>query len=31
MVKRESEKNLLFETRNRNRADVWLHRSYLAK
>ncbi len=31
MVKRESEKNLLFETRDRNRSGAWLHRSYLAK
>src|SRR5215510_5813060 len=30
-VKRESEKNLFFETRDRSRGKAWLHRNYLAK
>src|SRR5262249_43666989 len=30
-VKRETEKNLFFETRDRNRDKAWLHRNYLAK
>jgi len=30
-VKRESEKNLFFETRDRSRSKTWLHRNYLAK
>lgn len=30
-VKRETEKNLFFETRDRNRSKTWLHRNYLAK
>ncbi|MDX2042462.1 MAG: DUF6569 family protein [Acidobacteriota bacterium] len=30
-VKRESDKNLFFETRDRKRADGWLHRNYLVK
>src|SRR5262245_28600778 len=30
-VKRESEKNLLFETRDLSRNKAWLHRNYLAK
>jgi hypothetical protein len=30
-VKRETEKNLFFETRDRSRDKVWLHRNYLAK
>ncbi|MGH9754246.1 MAG: ARPP-1 family domain-containing protein, partial [Blastocatellia bacterium] len=30
-VKRETEKNLFFETRDRNRGKTWLHRNYLAK
>jgi hypothetical protein len=31
MVKSESEKNLFFETRDRQRNDEWLHRNYLKK
>jgi hypothetical protein len=30
-VKRETEKNLFFETRDRNRSKTWVHRNYLAK
>lgn len=30
-VKRESDKNLFFETRDRQRGDGWLHRNYLLK
>jgi ARG and Rhodanese-Phosphatase-superfamily-associated Protein domain len=30
-VKRETEKNLYFETRDRGRGKSWLHRNYLAK
>ncbi|HKQ73451.1 MAG TPA: DUF6569 family protein [Blastocatellia bacterium] len=30
-VKRESDKNLFFETRDRSRSKTWLHRNYLAK
>ncbi len=30
-VKRESEKNLLFETRDLSRGKTWVHRNYLAK
>ena len=30
-IKRESEKNLFFETRDRSRGKAWLHRNYLAK
>src|SRR5215475_4035557 len=30
-VKRESEKNLFFETRDRSRGKTWLHRNYLSK
>jgi len=30
-VKRETEKNLFFETRDRGRGKAWLHRNYLAK
>jgi hypothetical protein len=30
-VKRETEKNLFFETRDRGRDKSWLHRNYLAK
>jgi hypothetical protein len=30
-VKRESEKNLLFETQDRSRSKKWLHRNYLVK
>ena len=30
-VKRESEKNLFFETRDHSRGKAWLHRNYLAK
>jgi hypothetical protein len=30
-VKRETEKNLYFETRDRSRGKTWLHRNYLAK
>ena len=30
-VKRESEKNLFFETRDRNHGKAWVHRNYLAK
>src|SRR5215813_4714839 len=30
-VKRETEKNLFFETRDRNRRKTWVHRNYLAK
>jgi hypothetical protein len=30
-VKRETEKNLYFETRDRGRGKTWLHRNYLAK
>ncbi len=30
-VKRETEKNLFFETRDRSRGKTWLHRNYLAK
>jgi hypothetical protein len=31
MVKRETEKNVLFEARDRQRGDAWVHRNYLAK
>lgn len=31
MVKRETEKNLLFEARDRTRGEAWVHRNYLAK
>lgn len=31
MIKRETEKNLLFEARDRTRGEAWLHRNYLAK
>lgn len=31
MVKRETEKNLLFEARDRTRGNAWVHRNYLAK
>jgi len=30
-IKRESDKNLFFETRDRQRGDGWLHRNYLVK
>jgi ARG/rhodanese/phosphatase superfamily protein len=30
-VKRETEKNLFFETRDRGRSKTWVHRNYLAK
>jgi hypothetical protein len=30
-VKRETDKNLFFETRDRSRGKTWLHRNYLAK
>jgi hypothetical protein len=30
-VKRETEKNLFFETRDRSRSKAWVHRNYLAK
>jgi len=30
-VKRETQKNLFFETRDRSRGKTWLHRNYLAK
>ena len=30
-VKRETEKNLFFETRDRSRSKTWLHRNYMAK
>jgi hypothetical protein len=30
-VKRETEKNLFFESRDRGRGKTWLHRNYLAK
>jgi hypothetical protein len=30
-IKRETEKNLFFETRDRSRNKTWLHRNYLAK
>src|SRR5215475_9677741 len=30
-VKRETQKNLFFETRDRSRGKSWLHRNYLAK
>jgi len=30
-VKRESEKNLFFETRDRKQKGVWVHRNYIAK
>jgi hypothetical protein len=30
-LKRETEKNLFFETRDRSRGKTWLHRNYLAK
>jgi hypothetical protein len=30
-VKRETEKNLFFETRDRSRSKTWVHRNYLAK
>jgi hypothetical protein len=30
-VKRETDKNLFFETRDRSRSKTWLHRNYLAK
>jgi hypothetical protein len=30
-VKRETEKNLFFETRDRSRDKTWVHRNYLAK
>ena len=31
MVKRETEKNILFEARDRTRGDAWVHRNYLTK
>lgn len=31
MIKRESEKNIFFETRDMERAAAWVHRSYLTK
>lgn len=31
LLTREAEKNLLFETQDRDRKDGWLHRSYVAK
>ncbi|MBI1763663.1 MAG: hypothetical protein HYR56_19735 [Acidobacteria bacterium] len=31
MVKHESEKNVVFEVRDRARNDAWVHRNYLAK
>ncbi len=31
MVKRETEKNVFFEARDRSRNDAWVHRNYLAK
>jgi hypothetical protein len=31
VVTQESEKNVMFETRDREAGDVWLHRSYLRK
>ena len=31
MIKRETEKNVLFEARDRQRGDAWIHRNYLAK
>lgn len=31
LIKRETRQNLLFETRDRQRGDGWLHRNYLAK
>lgn len=31
MIKRETEKNVLFEARDRQRGDAWVHRNYLAK
>lgn len=31
MVKRETEKNVLFEARDRTRGNAWVHRNYLAK
>jgi hypothetical protein len=31
MVKRETEKNVFFEARDRARNDAWVHRNYLAK
>jgi hypothetical protein len=30
-IKRETEKNLFFETQDRSRGKTWLHRNYLAK
>jgi len=30
-VRRETDKNLFFETRDRSRSKTWLHRNYLAK
>lgn len=30
-IKRETGRNLFFETRDRDRGNVWLHRNYLAK
>jgi ARG/rhodanese/phosphatase superfamily protein len=31
VVKQETEKNLFFESRDRNRSKTWVHRNYLAK
>ncbi|MGH9799567.1 MAG: ARPP-1 family domain-containing protein, partial [Blastocatellia bacterium] len=31
MVKRENEKNVMFEARDLNRGNAWVHRNYLAK
>ncbi len=31
MIKRETEKQVLFEARDRMRGDAWVHRNYLAK
>ena len=31
LVKRETEKNLFFETRDRKQGDAWVHRNYIRK
>jgi hypothetical protein len=31
MVTQETDKNLLFETRDRDNRDTWIHRNYIAK
>jgi hypothetical protein len=31
LVRRETDKNLFFETRDKNRGNVWVHRNYITK